>query len=109
MPQEVLGNCTEHKSKLIFQGGLVNMASHRYQTFKHKGLECVVCGRKGTHFRLQRTGKDGPFHFGLWSNDKVQMTKDHIIPKSKGGPDHIDNYQPMCEICNCKLGSKDER
>ena len=30
------------------------------------------------------------------------MTKDHIIPKSKGGPDCIENFQTMCEECNKK-------
>ena len=30
---------------------------------------------------------------------------DHIIPKSKGGKDHIDNYQLMCEECNSKKGA----
>ena len=30
------------------------------------------------------------------------MTKDHIIPRSKGGPDCIENFQTMCEECNNK-------
>ena len=30
------------------------------------------------------------------------MTKDHIVPKSKGGPDCIENFQTMCEECNKK-------
>ena len=30
------------------------------------------------------------------------MTKDHIIPRSKGGPDCIENFQTMCEECNKK-------
>lgn len=34
------------------------------------------------------------------------MTKDHIVPKSKGGPDKIENYQTMCTECNCIKGSK---
>jgi 5-methylcytosine-specific restriction endonuclease McrA len=32
----------------------------------------------------------------------VMMTKDHIIPSSKGGADTQDNLQTMCNHCNSK-------
>lgn len=31
---------------------------------------------------------------------EVLMTKDHVIPKSKGGANDISNYQTMCKRCN---------
>lgn len=87
-------------SKKEFEGNMVTTSSIRLRTFKEKGCTCVSCGRKGTHFRLQKGIKDKAYHFGLWSDDNMQMTKDHIIPKSRGGLDHIDNMQTMCIECN---------
>lgn len=35
----------------------------------------------------------------------VMMTRDHIIPKSHGGKDLVENLRPGCETCNCHRGS----
>jgi hypothetical protein len=35
----------------------------------------------------------------------VMMTRDHIIPKSKGGVDDIENLRPGCETCNVNRGN----
>lgn len=96
-----------------FDGDMMKMGSDRYKTFKYKGLECAGnCGLIGSFFAKEKFIKQSnieSYHFNLYAIDKdgkdVMMTKDHIIPKIKGGKNHIDNYQPMCTICNGEKGS----
>jgi len=50
------------------------------EVFAKCGSKCVKCGRLDT------------------------LTIDHIIPSSKGGNNHIDNLQILCQKCNRKKG-----
>lgn len=47
------------------------------------GNRCAACGK--------RTSK---------------LTRDHIVPVSKGGKDSISNIQPLCQRCNSKKSTK---
>lgn len=101
--QDVLSQL--EKTYHSFDGNLVKMGSQRYKLFHRDGTECVTCGVKGTHFKLQRSKGSKRFHFNLFTDEGVLMTKDHIIPKSKGGLNTLDNYQVMCTHCNTKKGN----
>lgn len=35
------------------------------------------------------------------------MTLDHMVPKSKGGSNHITNMRPLCWECNQMRGNDD--
>ena len=47
------------------------------------GNKCLCCGR-----------------------DDVKLTVDHVIPLSEGGPNTIDNIQPLCQSCNSRKRTK---
>jgi 5-methylcytosine-specific restriction endonuclease McrA len=82
----------------------------RFKTFKLKGIDCVCCGRKGSHFYIQITygRKDGNTFPGLvlYTDDDVLMTTDHIVPKKYGGMTKVHNLQPMCSPCNNKKADR---
>ncbi len=66
-------------------GKLPNYRTHRHRLYGEQEGVCAGCD---THF---------PF--------KV-MEVDHILPRSKGGSDHIENLQLLCTYCNKSKGSK---
>lgn len=102
------GNNNDHKcdSDIIVDGFRVHTKSLRYMTFYQHGVKCACCGKEGTHFKL--CGEEGTNrrHFNLYADDGTLITKDHIIPASKGGLDKVSNMQTMCCVCNVAKGNK---
>ena len=78
-------------------------------TFR-RSLVCVGCGRVGVEFRAEQNHADAKRgndpHLNLYSEDGTLMTHDHVIPKSRGGADVIDNTQTMCTDCNSRKGNR---
>ncbi len=91
------------------------MDDARYRLFADN-LSCVRCGVVGLYFAVERSARrdkttrtwkpclSSPWHLNLYAlnaqGHEVLMTKDHIVPKSKGGPNCDSNYQTMCTKCN---------
>lgn len=93
-----------------FLGNLVKMGSQRYRLFHHKGTVCTHCGLEGTYFALEKDFFATKYHFNLYGINKegkeILFTKDHIVPRSKGGGNHLGNYQVLCAKCNRDKGDR---
>ena len=63
------------------------MPATRWQVFQREGWKCVACGRT--------------------SHDGAILHVDHIVPRSKGGPDTLENFQTLCETCNIGKSNRD--
>lgn len=69
----------------------------RAQVLQRDGWQCRGCGwSPGDPVPLAPTGR--PVYRGL--------ELDHIHPKSKGGPDTLDNFRVLCTTCNTRKGAR---
>ena len=68
---------------------------------------CSSCGIKGNIFILRQDPLKN-YHLGLFHITRklklIQLTIDHIVPKSLGGTNNIENYQTLCYDCNQEKG-----
>ena len=90
-------------NKIVLDKDNIKINSIRLKTF-YKNQKCVQCGIESKFFRKEKGLCDKSYHLNLYAIDEkgneVLMTKDHIIPKSKGGSDKLKNLQTMCYNCN---------
>ncbi|KFU81003.1 HNH endonuclease [Amycolatopsis lurida] len=56
------------------------------------GAACWLCGHR--------------IDLGLPARHKMSFTADHIVPRSKGGPDTLDNARPAHRTCNSSRGNR---
>jgi hypothetical protein len=86
-----------------------------WQVYRAKGYTCLRCGLTGDKAALWTDLKDGDprsVHTDLVGFDKdgdiFMITRDHIHPRSKGGPTNIENLQPLCSLCNARKSDRVE-
>ncbi len=108
--EKVLAGHFRTKIKVGLDTYSVHHGSLRYLTFD-KSCVCCCCGIVGSRMFLdaQNVGC-GSAHFNLyaeWDGKLVLMTRDHIVPRSKGGKDVVENMRTMCTVCNGHRGDLD--
>lgn len=80
--------------------------SRRLSMLEGGQLFCCKCGLEGKHWYIEKDLRDPSDHFSLqfYGFDKNgverMLTWDHIVPKSLGGNDSLNNGQIMCHPCN---------
>lgn len=110
----------EQRTKAHLSSGHdVGVVSLRMRTFgraasNKSGIHCKVCGLKAQYFAVE--GFKGSLlpsiHanlYGMSGDKEVLFTHDHVIPKSRGGADNLNNSQVMCQPCNSRKGSRSDR
>lgn len=95
-----------------FYGELINLDSSRLKLFS-KGQTCVRCGLTAEFFAVEKALNDDitkTYHlnmYGTRDGEDILFTKDHIIPRSRGGSNELTNLQTMCYHCNYKKGNRE--
>lgn len=80
----------------------------RLRVFWMFGTKCVSCSREGTQLvKLQHKTIEEFRPVDVFTSRMILMTVDHIVPKSMGGGNTLDNMQPMCSPCNNKKSNHD--
>lgn len=79
----------------------------RFAVLRAHSLQCCFCGLKATRFLVSRHKNDHvmPYSINAYAGE-VMLTWDHILPKSHGGSDHVDNGRVACGPCNMRRGNK---
>lgn len=77
----------------------------RLRVFANKGLQCAYCPKRGMYL-IKCVDRGGAVHVDLYTDQFELMTIDHVLPKSKGGTNDLENLVPCCNRCNTKKGNK---
>lgn len=102
---DVFAAMAARQKRMLVEKTLIScgMTSLRMRVFHAHGPVCKKCGETGTHFAVERplfSEDDRTWHLNLYSDNDIMLTFDHVMPKSRGGPNTIENAQTLCYACN---------
>ena len=111
-PDKILHLIGTGNKRTTILGQSVRVTGTRLGSFK-KSLGCAGCERVGERFYVERHRKRNEgmkygegWHLNLYAvnpnETEILMTRDHIVPRSKGGKDRLSNSQTMCTHCNLR-------
>lgn len=99
------------KAKCEVLGEQIKTNTRRIRCFVRSQV-CSCCGLEGSFFALERHTHEGAsegYHanlYGIKNGKEILFTRDHTIPKSRGGADTLANSTTMCGPCNWSKSSK---
>lgn len=76
--------------------GLVKGRAKRLAVFDRDEWRCGLCGRRSGEPYTNSRGKPA----------LTSLEVDHIVPRSKGGTNDMDNLQTLCSSCNGRKGAR---
>lgn len=72
---------------------------NRYRVYLRDDFTCQKCKYRA-EYSLKASYHIERATWKFYLRDWNPLTIDHIFPVSKGGKNHVDNYQTMCQKCN---------
>lgn len=100
------------KAERLVRGQAVSAASGAalFLSLRGRPIKCYNCGCEATSWIADRhrnhMGKPCLNLYASKDGTPVLMTRDHIIPKSLGGKDLVENLRPCCSDCNSLRGNE---
>lgn len=88
----------------------VNRRFRKYYQRRTREYKACKLGNGGSHTDAEWEAVKAQYNHTCLccgrSEPEIKLTRDHVLPITKGGTDNIDNIQPLCLSCNCSKNDK---